>query len=105
MIFPLADITIHEQGITQITPPGHCLVTGTGPDGILRFFLYDGPTPTDAGLCGSVVLPTPDQVIAGAPFTAHDPAGTRVSGKSQSPELMLAHLTELAATAAARDTP
>ncbi|MFD7679441.1 hypothetical protein [Streptomyces sp. NPDC059271] len=99
MIFPLADINVHQQGVTEITPPGHCLVTGTGPDGRLRMFLYQGPAPADAGLCGSVVLPKPDRFIAGHPFTAHAPDGARVPGTTQSPELMLAHLAERAAAA------
>lgn len=99
MIFTLADIDIYHQGVTEITPPGHCLVTGIGPDGLLRMFLYQGPAPADAGLCGSVVLPEPDRFIAGHPFTAHASDGAHVRGKSQSPELMLAHLAELAAAA------
>ncbi|MFI0897873.1 hypothetical protein [Streptomyces sp. NPDC020983] len=97
--FPLVDITIHEQGVNGITPPAHCLVTGTGPDGLLRFFLYHGPTPTDAGLCGSVVLPRPDLLLAGRPFTAHDPSGARVSGAGQEPGRMLVHLARRAAAA------
>ncbi|CAG6392033.1 hypothetical protein SCOCK_150005 [Actinacidiphila cocklensis] len=64
---PLDDLRIHAQGVNDITPPDHCLATRTGPDDKLRFFLYRGPTRSDAGLCGSVILPNLDLLFAGRP--------------------------------------